>query len=172
WVRSWGLVEARIDRIRNWRRLARARVVVSYAEARAGRSGAGALVSPLFWSSRLIAGRSVSGSIPVELPDGRRGWVAAGAIRMNERPTLSLVERIRELLGAPYLWGGRTPAGLDCSAFTQLVLAEQGFRIPRDAAQQFRAATPLREDEAAGEGDVYFFGRPGSPPGHVGLALG
>lgn len=82
------------------------------------------------------------------------------------------MDRIRTLLGVPYLWGGRTPMGMDCSAFAQLVLAEQGIALPRDARQQFRAGRRRRRDEAPALGDLVFFGNPGQVVSHVGIALG
>jgi cell wall-associated NlpC family hydrolase len=172
WVRNWGIVGASRGRVARWKRRARARVRVSHAEART-LPGGGALVSPLFWNSRMIAGPSRPPWRRVELPDGRRGWVALRAISVGaRRKPPRLTERIRQLLGVPYLWGGRTPSGLDCSALTQQVLGEQGFCLPRDARQQFAAARPLRTGQTPLEGDLAFFGRPGKPPGHVGLMLG
>jgi len=81
--------------------------------------------------------------------------------------------RIRSLLGTPYLWGGRTPAGYDCSAFVQQVLLEQGIALPRDAHEQSLACRPLREGEQEAFGDLAFFSvRRKGRMGHVGLALG
>jgi hypothetical protein len=171
WVRTWGLVEASARRVDVWRRRALARVVVPHAEVRTG-PGSGVLVSPLFWNGRLIAGRSRGRFRAVELPDGRRGWVSASALHTGARPPARLSERVLGLLGVPYLWGGRTPLGMDCSAFTQQVLMEQNVFVPRDAAQQFRASRALRDGEPAREGDLVFFGAAGRPVGHVGLALG
>ena len=62
--------------------------------------------------------------------------------------------------------------GLECSSFTQLVLAEQGIALPRDAKQQFRAGRALRRHEVPVAGDLLFFGNPGEVVGHVGIALG
>jgi cell wall-associated NlpC family hydrolase len=113
----------------------------------------------------------------VELPDGRRGWIEArsiGPARGQGKAVTrgSFVERLRSLMGTPYLWGGRTPMGLDCSAFTQLVLAEQGIALPRDAREQFERSRPLGKAASPTLGDLVFFAAPRRAPGHVGLALG
>lgn len=171
WVRSWGMVGASGARARAWAAEARARVVVSYAQLRSEPAG-GRLVSPLFWRNRLIAGPARGGMRAAELPDGRRGWVDSSAIAVGDRTRLGLADRIGELLGVPYLWGGRTPLGLDCSAFCQLVLAEQGIRLPRDAHEQLAASRTLADPDALRPGDLLFFGVKRKPVGHVALALG
>ena len=188
WVRAWGVVLATHARALRWMHRARARVAVSYVEVRGG-GRMDPLVSPLVWGARVIAGPTRSGMRSVELPDGRRGRAPASAFapvsspgrpsrgssrseRRSARGTLSITERIRELLGVPYLWGGRTPIGMDCSAFTQLVLGEQGVSLPRDAREQFRICRPLPRAETPRLGDLVFFGSPGKVVGHVGIALG
>jgi len=171
WVRTWGIVPAGTRRANLWRRRARCRVVRSHAEVRTGR-GSGALVSPLFLNCRVIPGRSNGRFRWVELPDGRCGWIEARAIQVGFRGRPSLVERVLGLLGVPYLWGGRTPMGMDCSSFTQQVLLEQGVLLPRDADKQFRSASRLSRGQPPREGDLVFFGVGKGPVGHVGLALG
>lgn len=169
WARSWGVVTGSAARVAAWRRKATARVVVTHVELREG-PGRGAAVSPLFWNGRVIPRRRRGRALEVELPDGRTGWApqsAFGATR--SRPTLAA--RLRGLLGIPYLWGGRTPLGFDCSAFVQQLLAEQGIALPRDADEQHRSSRPIRADRVR-EGDLVFFGDPGRPRGHVGIALG
>jgi gamma-D-glutamyl-L-lysine dipeptidyl-peptidase len=170
WVRGWGLVRVPTTRARSWQEKAVARVAAPMAEART-EPGGGALVSPLFLNSRVIVGRRRGAHRRVELPDGRRGWVAAASLaRRGEKP--ALLKRVLSLLGVPYHWGGRTPAGFDCSGFTQQVLAEQGVCLPRDAVHQLRASRRLSPDERPGPGDLIFFSAPGRPPGHVGIGLG
>jgi len=169
WVRAWGLVPATAARVAGWRRKARGRVGVPLSLVRTGR-GTGAGVSPVFFGNRLIAGRSSRGCCAVELPDGRRGFLPSGALAPARRP--SLEARIASLLGTPYLWGGRTPAGYDCSAFVQQVLLEQGVSLPRDARDQWRASRRLSDRVEPRPGDLAFFRRSGEPASHVGLALG
>lgn len=170
WVRDGGFVAASGTRARSWMQKAGARVGVASAEVRA-RPGRGALVSPLFLNSRVIAGRRRGAWRRVELPDGRRGWIADSALA-GPAPRVTLTGRVLSLLGVPYHWGGRTPAGFDCSGFTQQVLAEQGVRLPRDAVRQLRACRRLGAGEEPRAGDLVFFGAPGRPVVHVGLGLG
>jgi gamma-D-glutamyl-L-lysine dipeptidyl-peptidase len=170
WVRAWGLVPCSAARARRWQALAKARVVVPHAEVVSDRLD-GTLVSPVCWSCTLIAGPARGGFRRAELPDGRRGWIAASAVDLDHQPP-QVSERIRRLLGVPYLWGGRSTLGIDCSALVQLVCAEQGVALPRDARDQWKATKPLSARGRPEAGDLVFFGaRPGQP-GHVGLMLG
>jgi gamma-D-glutamyl-L-lysine dipeptidyl-peptidase len=106
----------------------------------------------------------------VELPDGR--WDVDGSpIALKEH---ALMDTAMQLLGVPYLWGGRTDAGIDCSGFIQLVFGLHKYRLPRDAWQQFECA-PVKPDplEDAQYGDViYFHGKDGKRITHVGFYLG
>ena len=165
WVKAWGIVPATRARASRWRRLARAKIGAPMAQVSARRGG-GAGISPVFFGGRLIASRPVRGWCAVELPDGRRGHLPAAALA--GQPTLEA--RIASLLGSAYLWGGRSPAGYDCSAFVQQVLLEQGIRLPRDAKDQCKGSRRLSGPERPG--DLAFFQRPGEPAGHVGIALG
>jgi cell wall-associated NlpC family hydrolase len=74
----------------------------------------------------------------------------------------------RRHLGLPYLWGGTSAYGLDCSGLVHLVHRELGRVLPRDAHDQHAACQPVPVDEAEA-GDLYFFARPGRPGHHVGM---
>ncbi len=170
WVRAWGLVPCSAARARKWQSFARARVVASHAEVLGERRG-GSVLSPVCWSGWLIAGPTRGGFRRVELPDGRRGWISSSAVALGGRPP-TVYQRIRRLLGTPYLWGGRSTLGIDCSALVQLICAEQGLALPRDARDQWRATEPLAHGASPSGGDLVFFGARRGPPGHVGLMLG
>ena len=175
WVRSWGLHPVTDGEAALWLEDGRLRVVVHHAEVRAS-AGGKALVSPVFLNTRLApvrsAGRSRSGWRPIRLPDGRSGWIPRAAVRSGNRRPPRLALQVRSFLGVPYLWGGRTPLGFDCSGFVQRLLAARAIRIPRDADQQFRASRRLLGSERRRSGDLLFFGPPRGPMAHVGVHLG
>ena len=171
WARSWGLVPCGPARAASWIRLACGRVLRAYAEIRTGR-GDGALVSPVYWNGRIIVGSARRGYRRAELPDGRAGWIEASAVLTSRRGIPKLMDRVRSLLGIPYLWGGRTPMGFDCSGLIQQIASERGIALPRDAHQQWKATRPRPRGATPRLGDLFFFGNPRNRPGHVGLSLG
>lgn len=74
-------------------------------------------------------------------------------------------------LNAPYLWGGKSPFGIDCSGFSQLVFKLNGYKLPRDAYQQVELGTPLSFVEEAEAGDLAFFDNEEGRIVHVGILL-
>lgn len=82
-----------------------------------------------------------------------------------------LINNALIFLNAPYLWGGRTPFGIDCSGLTQIVYRLQGMKIPRDAYQQADLGTPLSSIKESEEGDLAFFDNKEGKIIHVGLIM-
>ena len=82
-----------------------------------------------------------------------------------------LVENALMYLNAPYLWGGRSPLGIDCSGFTQMVYRLQGVDLPRDAYQQAEVGTTLSFVEESEAGDLAFFENNEERITHVGIIL-
>ncbi len=88
----------------------------------------------------------------------------------------SSVERLMSLtdhwLNAPYLWGGRTPAGVDCSGLTQMLFLAAGVVLPRDAWQQAELGETVELVDLAIPGDLAFFDNAEGRIVHVGIVLG
>ncbi len=74
-------------------------------------------------------------------------------------------------LNAPYLWGGKSPFGIDCSGFSQLVYKLNGHSLPRDASQQVELGYPLSFVEESEAGDLAFFDNEEGNITHVGILL-
>jgi cell wall-associated NlpC family hydrolase len=172
WARAWGLMAAPAARVARWARLARGVLATPIVRAMVDPGGE-AQVAPLHWRSRVISHRTRGAWRQVELPTGARAWVPIEAVAAGARGAApDPLARVRGLLGAPYLWGGRTALGIDCSALAQLLLAEQGAALPRDARHQYRAARPLSRGAEPAPLDLFFFADRRGRVGHVGVHLG
>jgi len=75
-------------------------------------------------------------------------------------------------LNAPYLWGGKSPFGIDCSGFTQMVYKLSHFTLPRDAYQQAEHGVAYSFVEEAQAGDLAFFDNEAGKIVHVGIVIG
>ena len=82
-----------------------------------------------------------------------------------------LIETALIYLKSPYLWGGRTPFGIDCSGFTQMVYRLNGHKLLRDASQQASQGEPLSFIEESLPGDLAFFDNADGDIVHVGLIM-
>lgn len=76
-----------------------------------------------------------------------------------------------QYIGVPYVWGGSSPAGFDCSGFTQYVFGLNGIRLPRTADVQYEMGIPVRFEELR-PGDLVFFSTYEPGPSHNGIYLG
>ena len=77
--------------------------------------------------------------------------------REHQPDHMLLDKLIRPWLNAPYLWGGRTPLGVDCSGFVQVVFKQLGIFLPRDAWQQAQEGDVVKKLADASPGDLVFF---------------
>lgn len=117
----------------------------------------------------------------VLLPDGRRGWMPKDEL-MCEKEWLALGADLKKVdraqmaalakgfLGTPYLWGGMTPKGFDCSGLVRMVYLRYGVFLPRNASQMARLGREIPLAEAR-PGDLLFFGLNGRVS-HIGMYIG
>lgn len=120
--------------------------------------------------TRLVAaGPARGGWLPVRGDTaGRIHWVAAADVVEAEGGVLDVARRF---LGVPYVWGGLSAYGIDCSGLVHLAWRRLGVTLPRDAADQAAATRPVALGSER-PGDLYFFARPGKRIHHVGIVTG
>lgn len=89
-------------------------------------------------------------------------------IKLNKA---QLIDNALLFLNTPYLWGGRTPLGIDCSGFTQLIYRLNGFDLLRDASEQAKQGEVLSFIEESEPGDLAFFDNNEGKITHVGVIM-
>jgi cell wall-associated NlpC family hydrolase len=94
--------------------------------------------------------------------------VVSGPVSGSER---SMMDEIESWIGTPYVYGGTTKSGVDCSGFTQAVYLASGIEIPRTASQQAAASTEVSPGSLQ-FGDLLFFNTSGSGISHCGIFIG
>lgn len=86
-------------------------------------------------------------------------------------PKSHIIQTAALYLNAPYLWGGKTPFGIDCSGFTQMVYKLNGYKLLRDASQQATQGEALSFIEESDPGDLAFFDNNEGQIVHVGIIM-
>ncbi|MFH1313035.1 MAG: C40 family peptidase [Candidatus Eisenbacteria bacterium] len=110
----------------------------------------------------------------LDLPDGKRGRVSRDDVSgITTLPWSAGRFRslIREVTGTPYLWGGKSTFGFDCSGLVQFAFGFFGIDLPRDSGDQAKAGTAIKDLDGLGKYDLVFFGDKGRID-HVAVHLG
>ncbi len=123
--------------------------------------------------------------------DGQTGYIRSDLLALTEAPAANsqnsvgeapvvisagqkLVNYSMDFLGIPYVWGGTTTNGFDCSGFTQYVFRDMGYKLKRTAEKQYSQGTSVKRSELE-VGDLVFFGNTyasSSAITHVGIYIG
>lgn len=170
-----------------WQQAPKVIVTSTYGFTRESKAPDAAIVSDVVAGS-IFALKSDAGSHwEVAYPDGRTGFLAKsdGApfdrwLAQSSDTPENILATARRFNGIPYLWGGTSTKGMDCSGFTKTVFFLNGVILPRDASQQAVVGTPVPADTTHLElspGDLLFFGSKATEDKparvtHVGISLG
>lgn len=157
---------------------------ISYSEANAKSQS----VSDIVVGNILNLDGEESGFYKVSYPDGRKAFVDKQDakefkewLKEIELSGESIVKTAKQFMGVPYVWGGTSSKGLDCSGFTKIVYWLHGLVIARDASQQIKYGVEIDNNatfENAKLGDLVFFGakptddNPKEKVVHVGIYIG
>jgi hypothetical protein len=177
WIRNWHLSELSPSRHEAWLEDAGSRVASNHAEVFSSPRRESLPVTDLVIGTRIrVTTCGKRGWRSVHLPDGREGFIQTPSIeRLPRRRSVSrdrLAATGLRFLGIPYIWGGTTPKGFDCSGVIQRVFRLNGRLLPRDADMQGRFGRQRKMDAAAlVTGDLLFFGKDADHITHVAMVL-
>ncbi|CUS80852.1 NlpC/P60 family protein [Candidatus Kryptonium thompsonii] len=187
WVEEEGLKIFNLSEFEEWKRIKKIIFVDYFGFVYSQKDKKSIPVSDLVMGDVLGVEKYEGEWVGVVLPDGRRGYVEKAQIDDLEKwrkslslSTSSIINTAKKFVGFPYLWGGTSVKGFDCSGFTKIVFKINGFELPRDADQQSRLGVeidPGKDFENLKPGDLLFFGQKsedGKPEKitHVGIYLG
>lgn len=186
WV-DWGGFQ-RMNRVEfeAWEKSPKVIVLAPYVFSYEAPSATAQTVSDLVAGNVLKLVHEQSSFYEVAYPDGRKAFVSKSEAQPYSdwlstlTPTEEkLVDTAKRMMGLPYLWGGTSYKGVDCSGFTKTIYYLNGWTIPRDASQQVHTGELIDTSEGFGNlrrGDLLFFGTPATSQAaekitHVGMWL-
>ncbi|MFC3196381.1 NlpC/P60 family protein [Parapedobacter deserti] len=151
WVSASSVTPMTASELQQWHAANKVIVVSDFGHAYTEPDIQSLRVSDLVMGNILIAKQeSDNAFINVQYPDGRNAYVKRELVRPFDewlgmlKPTAeSIISTAKTMMGLPYLWGGTSVKGVDCSGFTKTAFYMNGIVIPRDASQQVLAGHPV-----------------------------
>ena len=187
WVDAGGIELADARKAENWDGDVKIIYTQTYGHAYTGPDENTSIVSDLTAGNMLTILKYIDNNYIVRFPDGRNAYVRKNEAEPYEAwlknlnlTNETLVSTGKALMGVPYLWGGTSTKGVDCSGFTKTIYFLNGMVIPRDASQQVHTGIHVDSTgnfEKLQGGDLLFFGTKATDSTkekvvHVGMWIG
>ncbi|WP_424492757.1 NlpC/P60 family protein [Salinimicrobium sp. GXAS 041] len=187
WVDYGGITPMTGDELQQWKASEKLIFTEPYGQSFSEANKESQSVSDVVAGNIFKLNSSKNGFFEVQYPDGRVAYLPQDQaqpykdwLTSLEQTEQDLVKTSKKMMGAPYLWGGTSPKGVDCSGFTKTVYFLNGTVIPRDASQQVHTGKlidSVKNFENHRPGDLLFFGRKATDSTkervvHVGMWIG
>ncbi|WP_430907109.1 NlpC/P60 family protein [Maribacter sp. 2-571] len=187
WVDHGGIVLMDENQWKGWKTGPKVMFTETYGQAYETPADNTKPISDLVAGNVLQLLEEQEGYYKVQFPDARIGYINMVAAVLYEEwlkgadnGVEGLVRTSKRFMGLPYLWGGTSSKGVDCSGYTKTIFFLNGMVIPRDASQQVHTGTlvdTLKNFDALQKGDLLFFGRKATDSTaekvvHVGMWIG
>ncbi len=182
WTGRTSFVRCTKDEQNQWLNSKKVSVNSNYAQVMSGKKSSDYPLCDAVYSSELKFEATSGSWFKVSLPDGKTGYIKKkygeiSNVKTNKKAIIisQLLKTAKSFLGIPYLWGGNSTKGLDCSGFSQTAFKSQGLLLPRDANMQVNLGDEIKPNEDFSnveKGDLIFFGPNEERITHVAISLG
>lgn len=187
WVDNGGIVSLTDEEFADWKAADKLIYLNSYGASYVNPDTKSQVVSDLVAGNIIEVVGDQNGFYELKYPDGKKAFIEKDKakpylewVTSVDQSQEDLVASAKKMMGSPYLWGGTSPKGMDCSGFTKTVFFLNGLIIPRDASQQIHTGELVdstKNFENLVPGDLLFFGKKATDTSkervvHVGMWIG
>ncbi|MBA6152374.1 C40 family peptidase [Gelidibacter maritimus] len=187
WVDNGGIVSLTDEEFADWKAADKLIYLNTYGASYVNPDTNSQVVSDLVAGNIIEVLGEKNGFYEIKYPDGKKAFIEKDKakpylewVASVDQSQEDLVASAKKMMGSPYLWGGTSPKGMDCSGFTKTVFFLNGLIIPRDASQQIHTGEMVdstKNFENLEPGDLLFFGRKATDTSrervvHVGMWIG